>query len=119
MDYKYIFKYDEKGDLYNYVELDSDSTVSSYYYLTANTLTRYDKNLSEKHKIKYKKGQDVILKHRFDSGESWITICTRPVEIEKEIEDEEQYNASTYRFPKFLMFCIDLWHWALKICIVL
>ena len=100
MDYKYIFRYNENADLYNYVELDKKEKVSSYVFLSANTLVRYDKNLKQKQKINYERNQDTILMHRFEAGESWVTVCLRPAEIEEEIETSYKGNA-TYRFPEF------------------
>lgn len=104
---KYIFKHNEKGDLYYYVELDKKGKTNAYYFFSANTLIRYDKTQKQKHYVKYKEGQDIVLLQRFEAGESWITIALRPEktfeETKKENEDFEEYfkNNVTYRFQEY------------------
>lgn len=97
IDYKYIFKYNESGDLYNYVEINDDKQVLSYYFLTANTLVRYDKQNNTKSFTKYNADEEVVMLQRFEANESWVTISVNP-KIKPKKDDE---NETFYRFPQY------------------
>lgn len=69
---KYIFKYNQEDELYNYVELNSSNKVISYFNIENNSLIRYDKKNDTKQLIKFK--QPIKLKQKFMLGESFITV---------------------------------------------
>ena len=80
---KYIFKFNQDDELYNYVELNSDKVIS-YFKVEENKLIRFDKRNHTKHFIKFK--NDVKLKQKFISGESFITV------LDKTSNEVVQYN---------------------------
>jgi hypothetical protein len=81
---KYIFKYNQEGELYNYIELNKVDKIISYFKIEDSTLIRFDKNSDTKQLIKFK--NKVKLKQKFMAGESFITV------FDAETDDCVQYN---------------------------
>jgi hypothetical protein len=69
---KYILKYNQEGDLYNYVELNRANKVISYFKIEDKNLIRFDRGSQTKQLIKFK--QNVKLKQKFIAGESFVTV---------------------------------------------
>ena len=95
----YIFKYNIKGDLYNYCELDNKNKILSIYNLENNKLIRYDKDYDTRHYVKYSKSKEVVLAQRFQHGESWVTVMIKPdivIEIEKNDDNCAEYSNPEY-----------------------
>jgi hypothetical protein len=70
---KYILKYGQNNELYNYIELNKGNKVISYFKLkNDNKLIRYDRHSNKKELIKFK--NNVKLKQKFMAGESFISV---------------------------------------------
>lgn len=69
---KYIFKYDQNGELYNYVELNKIDKIVSYFKLEGKKLIRFDKSSDTKQLIIFK--NPVRIKQKFMAGESFLSI---------------------------------------------
>jgi len=85
---KYIFKYNQEGKLYNYVELNRVGKVASYFKLEGRKLIRFDRGSDIKQVIVFK--TDVILKQKFLSGERFITV------FDAETEDCVQHKLPAF-----------------------
>lgn len=81
---KYIFKYNQEGELYNYVELNNSNKIISYFKVEDKKLIRFDKFSDTKQLIKFK--NRIKLKQKFMAGESFITV------FDAETDDCVQYN---------------------------
>lgn len=69
---KYVFKYNQDDELYNYVELNSSDKVESYFKVEGRTVIRFDKRSKTKQLITFKK--DIHLKQKFQANESFLTV---------------------------------------------
>jgi hypothetical protein len=106
---KYIFKYNQDDELYNYVELNKSEKILSYFKIENNTLTRFDRQTDVKQLITFK--QKVELRQKFMGGESFITVfdvkndeCIqyKMSEIEKQITLVKN-NITVSDFGKFVV----------------
>lgn len=82
---KYILKYNQENELYNYIELNKAGKVISYFKIKDKTLIRFDRMTDIKQLIKFK--SKVKLKHNFISGESFVSVF-----------DSETNNCVQYKF---------------------
>lgn len=106
---KYIFKYNQQNELYNYIELNRAGKILSYFKIEGRTLIRFDRTTDTKHLITFK--SNIKLKQKFLSGESFVTVydtdteeCVQhkmPVK-EKEITLVKN-NISVSDFGKFVV----------------
>lgn len=107
-DIKYIFKYNQDDELYNYVELNYNK-ISSYFKVEKNILIRFDRRNRTKQLIKFK--NDVKLKQKFMSGESFITVFDKntdeTVQYDMPVKEREilliNNNVSLSDFGKFVI----------------
>jgi len=111
----YYFEYDKEGFLYKYKEAcieDFDlliekkehfhnrKIVKSYYYLTGSTIYRVESNGVEKNVIEYE--SPIMLKHRFEAGESWISVVEKVNDFKIEhFEEEEEEDNIDRKYPMF------------------
>lgn len=106
---KYIFKYNQQNELYNYVELNRSDKVLSYFKIENRTLIRFDKATNTKHLIKFK--SKIKLKQKFMSGESFIAVFDSETDecIQYKMPDKEKQitliknNVSVSDFGKFVV----------------
>jgi hypothetical protein len=69
---KYVFKYDQNGELYNYVELNKLDKIVSYFKLEGKKLIRFDRSSDKKQLVVFK--NPVRIKQKFMDGESFVSI---------------------------------------------
>lgn len=106
---KYIFKYNQDGELYNYVELNKTDKVLSYFKIEGKTLIRFDKTTDTKQLITFK--PKIKLKQKFMSGESFITVFSAEDNscVQHKMPDKEKQitlikdNISVSDFGKFVV----------------
>ncbi len=106
---KYIFKYNKEDELYNYVELNTNNKVISYFMIENSTLIRYDKKSDTKNLIKFK--HPIKLKQKFMLGESFITVFSSKTDecIQYNMPDKEREivlvknNVSLSDFGRFVV----------------
>lgn len=91
----YEFEYDIDGYLVKYKEFSGES-IHTYFFITGNTLIRYEGFGEYKSIIKYK--SPVKFLHRFEANESWLT----PIKREKEELIEEEIESTTeLKYPEY------------------
>jgi hypothetical protein len=79
----YYFEYDKEGYLYKYTEkYEDESLVLCDYFLNSDTVIKLEENGKYKNYIKYE--CPVQFKHRFEAGESWVTVTRKVSPITKE-----------------------------------
>lgn len=79
----YHFEYDKEGYLCKYTEhYDDENLVLCDYFIKYDTVIKLEENGKYKNYIKYE--SPVQLKHRFEAGESWVTVTKKVSPIEKE-----------------------------------
>ena len=106
---KYVFKYNQNNELYNYVELNKSNKVISYFKINGKTLTRFDKHSDTKQLIRFK--SKVKLKQKFMSGESFVTVYDSETEeyVQHKMPNKEKQitlihnNVSVSDFGKFVI----------------
>lgn len=69
---KYILKYNQKGELYHYVELNKNNKMLYYIKIEDKKLIRFDKYTHTKQLMKFK--TEVKLKQKFISDESFVSV---------------------------------------------
>lgn len=72
---RYILKYNEDGQLYNYVELNNVDSVMAYMKLDGQKVIKYDRVNDTKQLVYYK--NPVEMRQRFNDGQSFVTIYDR------------------------------------------
>lgn len=76
----YLMKYDIEGRLVLYSERSASGNVMSFIKIKdGNTLLRYDGVRRERHITKFT--DRCMLAHRFEAGESWVTIVSESHEM--------------------------------------
>jgi len=80
----YIFKYNQKGELYNYIELNRLNKILSFFKLEEKKLIRFDRISNTKQLIVFK--NSIRFKQRFMAGESFISV------FDKNKDESLQYN---------------------------
>ena len=106
---KFIFKYNQEDELYNYVELNSSNKVLSYFKVEDNKLIRYDKKTKTKAMIKFK--SKIKLKQKFFSNVSFISVFSSEEDkcIQYDLVEKEQEitlvdnNISISDYGKFIV----------------
>jgi hypothetical protein len=79
----YYFEYDKEGYLYKYTEkYEDESLVLCDYFLNSDTVIKLEENGKYKNYIRYE--CPVQFKHRFEAGESWVTVTRKVSPITKE-----------------------------------
>jgi hypothetical protein len=113
----YYFEYDKSGFLFKYKEsyendvdlliekennFYNEENILCYYFLTGSTIYRIENNGVDRNVVKY--DTPVMFKHRFEAGESWMSVIERQKNInfqyqkKEEKEDEESVKRG---YPSF------------------
>jgi len=113
----YYFEYDKKGFLFKYKESTNseielliekknnsynEDSVLSYYFLTGSTIYRVENYGIDKSVVKY--DAPIMFRHRFEAGESWMSVVSKenvinfnhPKEKEKEDDNIERKHPEYY-----------------------
>ena len=106
---KYIFKYNQQNELYNYIELNKADKVISYFIIKDKTLIRFDRTTDTKQLITFK--SKIKLKQKFMSGESFVTVFDSNTDecVQYNMPDKEKQitliknNISVSDFGKFVV----------------
>lgn len=101
----FIFKYDKEGNLYNYIELGRKEEMLCFCSFKNNVLIRYMKDENYKSLTKFKENCKMV--HRFEAGESWVSILKindGTSEIEKNYPFHKDASALIYFKSKEIVF---------------
>lgn len=106
---KYVFKYNQNGELYNYIELNKVDKIISYFKISDKILVRFDRYTDIKQLIKFK--SKIKLKQKFMSGESFVTVFDAETNecIQYKMPEQEKQitliknNISVSDFGKFVV----------------
>ena len=110
----YYFEYDKKGFLFKYKESTNSEVellieknnntyneegVLSYYFLTGSTIYRVENYGIDKSVVKY--DTPIMFRHRFEAGESWMSVVKRENVINPNHPEEKEDDNIERKHPEF------------------
>lgn len=113
---KYYFEYDKSGYLFKYKEsnvynlllekynsymTNCKEQILSYCFLSGRTVTKIEENGKFKNFIEY--NSPIMFKHRFEAGESWLSVegYSSKIDIYKKNKVTKEDEHIERRYPEF------------------